>query len=199
MNSNLQPSSQVIQSTLSKNGFDADCYVEYEPYRCHIYSLPFTLNCIHWLTSRFPGGTFINVQTLSVFDLHHPFKPDFFAKISSSFPVLTKLKVWNNIEQLEKQSSSIIEFTHLSQLDIDHAHIDYVEQFLSNSNTYLPALNSLQVKYTDLAIVTNNFTRSETQINCSKLKTLFLEKQIYLPHSKDFYQYFPQEIKISFV
>jgi hypothetical protein len=203
INSDYKPSSDYIRCTLIENGYDADCYIDYytdEYARCHIYSLPFTMDRIHYITSRFPGGTFINVRILRFSDLLRSFKHTFFVKISRSFPMLSKLTVSNSTERIEKpswtwtkskQTSSIIEYPHLTELRLDDVHIDYVEQFLSNLNTRLPSLNELYVKYEHLVSVTNNFTRNATRINCSKLKTIIFNERIHLAHSKDFYLYFP--------
>ena len=202
INSNFKPSSDSIRRTLIESGCDADCYIDYntnELVRCHIYSLPFTLDRIHNITSRFPGGNFINVRILRIFDLFRSFEHTFFAKISFSFPMLSQLTVSNTIERIEKPSwtwtkskkSSIIEYPHLTELDLDDVHIDYVEQFLSNLNTSLPSLNKLYIKYQDLVTITNNFTRNTTRVNCSRLKTIIFDETIHLAHSKDFHLYFP--------
>ncbi len=199
--SDFKPTSDFIRRTLIENGYNADCYINYitnELARCHIYSLPFTMDRIHKITSRFPGGNFVNIRILYVFDIDRSFEHAFFLKICRSFPMLNELTVFNDIERIEKPSwtwtkskkTSIIQYPHLSTLNLRCAHVDYVEQFLLNSNTHLPSLHKLYVKYDHLVSVTKNFTRNETHTNCSKLKEIIFES-IHLAHSKDFYEYFP--------
>ncbi|CAF5158875.1 unnamed protein product, partial [Rotaria magnacalcarata] len=59
----------------------------------------------------------------------------------------------------DNPSYSIIEFTHLTSLEITHAGKYYVEQFLVKTNTLLPRLTRLKVEYNDLKTITINFTR----------------------------------------
>jgi hypothetical protein len=203
INAHFNPSRDDIRRTFIEGRHDVDCYIDYftdEIGRCHVYSLPFTMERIHHITSRFPGGMFINVRVLRVFDILRSFENTFFVKISRSFPLLSSLIVSNTIERIEKPSwlwkkskeaSSITEFSHLVELILDNVHIDYVEQFLSSSNTRLPCLNTLHVKYEHLVTVTNNFTRNATRINCAKLKRIIFDEVIHLVHSRDFYLYFP--------
>jgi len=68
-------------------------------------------------------------------------------------------------------------------------NINYFEQFLNERKTCVPYLTKLKVVYNNLRIVTNKFTREETQCNCAKIKQLLM--LIPLVHSKDFYYYFP--------
>ncbi|CAF1220393.1 unnamed protein product [Rotaria sordida] len=89
----------------------------------------------------------------------------------------------------ENASYSVIEYSHLTSLDISHVHEDYVVQFLLETKTYLPRLTELKVNYDHLEIVTMNFTRDATRLNCSKVKQLIvINPKLY---SKEFYQYFP--------
>jgi hypothetical protein len=96
-----------------------------------------------------------------------------------------------------KQSTLIARFLHVISLTIHFQHVAYVEQFLIESNTYLPSLVDLTVSYKNLAIVTENFTRDTTRRNCSKVQTLKLTIQTSIAHSKHFYLYFPC-LKICF-
>jgi hypothetical protein len=134
-------------------------------------------------------------------DFSHSFEHDFFVRIARSFPLLSRLILYNRTKQKEKpsnqlvkpeQASSIIEYSHLVQLYYDcDVHIDYVEEFLSNLNTRLPCLSKLYIQYEQLVTVTENFTRNETRINCSKLKQIIFYDKVAKVHSKDFYLYFP--------
>jgi hypothetical protein len=180
---------------------DVDCYIDYLPNgqgRCHVYSLPFARGYFQNINNNFPGGIFMSVRTLSVSDYTCPFEHDFFKRISRSFPLLNRLTVFNTIQQNEKrarqsydyeQTSSIVEFSHLSQLDLGYAHVDYVEQFLLDTNTHLPYLDQLRIEYEHLITVTENFTSNATRVNCAKLKRLMFKQTMV--HSKDFYFYFP--------
>src|SRR5271154_5275474 len=74
-------------------------------------------------------------------------KYDFFVRISQAFPLLNKLRIVNVNEQDEHQEISlIIEFSHLTILDIASCNMDYVKQFLLDSKTRLPCLNTLHIK-----------------------------------------------------
>ncbi|CAF3287622.1 unnamed protein product [Rotaria sp. Silwood2] len=178
-----------------------DCYIDYFPNkegRCHVYSLPFTMKYMHAVTNNFPGGIFRNVRTLSIVDDIRSFEYDFFQRISHSFPLLNQLTVFNSIQQNEKRTQEsyddkkrflIVEFTHLSKLNLSYAHFNYIEQFLLNTNAYLPSLDELEIQYEHLLTVTENFTSDATRFVCAKLKRLNISEIIV--HSKDFYLYFP--------
>ena len=101
--------------------------------------------------------------------------------------------VSNVKEQNEKhiEKSSIIDFSHLVELDCSSVHIDYMEQFLFDSNTHLPCLNKIYISYQHLVSVTENFTRSTTHINCANLKRIIFNRKMAMVHSKDYYLYFP--------
>jgi hypothetical protein len=198
--------SDAIRRTFNQRGYDVDCYIDYshsDRGRYHVYSLPFNMDCMHKITNSFPGGIFMNVRLLQMYDDVHPFEHDFFAQISRSFPLLRRLILDNEKEQKEKtsnqlmkseQASSIIEYSHLVELNFTTVHIDYVEQFLFNLNTRLPCLSKLHVQYEHLVTVTRNFTRNATGINCTKLKHIILNDEVATVPSKppkDFYLYFP--------
>lgn len=187
-----------IQSTFVQN---VDGYIDYYQNgtgRCHIYSCPFTMEYLHDITNNFPGGIFMNVRTLFIFDGIRPFEHDFFKRISHSFPLLNSLTVFNSKQQNEKQTRqlyndekifSIIEFPRLSQLNLKDAHFDYVEQFLLDTNTHLPYLDQLKIQYEHLVNLTENFTNNVARVNCAKVKHLLLDKKII--YSNDFFLYFP--------
>ena len=187
----LKPSSDDIRRTFMQNGHHVHCYTDdytEQMGRCHVYSFPFTMNHMHYVTSRFSGGMFANVRVLRVRDIDRSFEHAFFAEIARSFPRLSQLVVSNTTEQIGRsmrhlnkstQTSSIIEYPHLLELYLPHVHIDYVEQFLSGMNTRLSCLRKLWVGYEHLRSVTNNFTRNLTRINCEKLQCLFFDQVIY--------------------
>jgi hypothetical protein len=125
-----------------------------------------------------------------------PFEHEFFERIARSFPLLNNITVFNQRKQKRsrqcldhEQVASVVEYSHLTELDLRYAHIDYVEQFLINTRIYLPHLNVIRVQYQHLTIVTENFTNNATRLNCAKVKRVITEEAMV--HSKDFYLYFP--------
>ena len=151
---------------------------------------------IHGITNSFPGGQFIHVRSLYVVDGLHPFEHDFSPRISRSFPLLRSLYIVNLVEQKrsesclnDEQTSSIVEYPHLTELDVEDAHINYVEQFLIDTRMSLPRLNVLRVPYEHLKMVTKNFTNNATRLNCGKVTRLITQET--MAYSKDVYLYFP--------
>ncbi|CAF4498219.1 unnamed protein product, partial [Rotaria magnacalcarata] len=141
----------------------------------HIYSIPYVLNDLLNISRNFPGGLFSCVRDISLMDIEFPFEHDFFLKISRCFPLLTHLFVFNIVPQQHKrtsqlnatdQISSIVEFPHLTNLRISSRCIDYMEQFLIDTNTRLPHLVELNSHHEHLVIVTDYFTRDATRRNC---------------------------------
>ena len=151
------------------------------------------------ITNNFPGGIFKYVREISLFD-ERSFPHEFFFQISQSFPFMKKLTLINEKLQNDKrhrkldndnQHLSIIEYSHLSHLNLDEAHDDYIEQFLIDTKTCLPNSVYLAVPYQALKRVTEHFTRNATRINCAKLRCLGLGKsripkcvKEYFPHTK---------------
>jgi hypothetical protein len=68
----------------------------------------------------------------------------------------------------------LITFAQLNELYLMDVHIDYVEQFLFETNTRLPRLNYLTINYEPLAIVTNNFMNDAARFNCSQLRYIYI-------------------------
>jgi len=193
----LLPTSDDVRRALIQRGYHVDCYIDYyigDKGRCHIYSLPFTMEQMHIVTNNFPGGLFMSVRKLCVNDSLRPFEHDFFAHISRAFPLLNRLSIYNLNGQrkklIDEQASSIIEFSYLLELHLTWAHIDYIQQFLFQSNTSLPCLNKLHAQYEDLITVTENFTSDAARANCAKLKHIIFDL-IPVVYSENFYDYFP--------
>ncbi|CAF4223650.1 unnamed protein product [Rotaria magnacalcarata] len=164
----------------------------------HIYSIPYVLNDLLNISRNFPGGLFSCVHDISLMNIEFPFEHDFFLKISRCFPLLTHLFVLNIVPQQHKrtsqlnatdQISSIVEFPHLTNFRISSRCIDYMEQFLIDTNTRLPHLVELNSLHEHLVIVTENFTRDATRRNCVNVEHLIFNK--LLVHFRDFYLYFP--------
>jgi hypothetical protein len=105
INQQLKPSSDDIRRTFIQGEHYFDCYVDYcstsRLGRCHVYSLPFTMECIRPITHSFPGGMFMNVRVLRMFDSFDSFEHEFFAQISSAFPLLSCLRLFNTTKQKE--------------------------------------------------------------------------------------------------
>jgi hypothetical protein len=154
---------------------------------CHIFSLPFAFNRLHMLGNRYPTMIFDHVTFLIVQD-YIPFKPNFFVQIARCFPLLRCLHI-SNYNSNHDQSYSIVEYSHLTTLDVLCAHIDYIELFLHESRTRLPQLMKLTISYNELQTVTNNFTRDATRLNCIKINRLSINQIMARP--KDLYDYFP--------
>jgi hypothetical protein len=145
---------------------------------CHVYSFPFSFTRLEKITTHFPNILFDTVTYLLAFDITS-MKPEFFMQISQTFPMLKYLIIenrnvqsWNRNELKTDKNplNSIIEYSHLISLDLLHANMDYVLQFLLETRRYLPHLTELKVDYGDLEVVTKHFTRDATRHNCSKVK-----------------------------
>ncbi|CAF4089413.1 unnamed protein product, partial [Adineta steineri] len=165
---------------------------------CSIFSIPFEFHRLQDIGNLFPNIIFNHVTYLLVQDII-PLNHEFFIRVARAFPLLKTLRVFN----LESQSSNntntclsknnnsnlIAEYPHLTVLDVRSGNIDYVEQFLDETKTYVPCLTELIVTYNHLRIVTNNFTRQETRRNCANVQRLEMIRP--LVHTHDFYVYFP--------
>lgn len=165
----------------------------------HIYTIPYEMPHFIYLTNtiRHHNHSFQFVITLILHDTR-PFEHDFFQWMSKAVPRLKHLTVTNSTPQskihengsIENKScmSSVITYDHLVRIQFTHAHIDYVDQFLCHTKANVPQLYLIEIQYDKLVIVTNNFTKDATRINCSQLKQLhFNESLVYPQH---FYNYF---------
>ncbi|CAF4359714.1 unnamed protein product, partial [Rotaria socialis] len=146
-----------IQQTFNKiQCQEVGCILNYNSVTsiCHVFSLPFSFDCLEWIGNTFPNITFNHVTFLKVFD-SVAFKHEFFIRVARSFPLLKEFFVINctsqflfwkrkNLQFQDYQSYSIVEFSHLTSLNISHAEIDYVEQFLNSTKTSLPCLTKLE-------------------------------------------------------
>ena len=118
-----------------------------------------------------------------------PFEHQLLKIISDDFPFLKELNIHNDEPQKEKQHpSTLINFPHLNLLNLVEAHVDYGEQFLVDTNTHLPCLLDLCIKYESLAMVTNNLTNDAAHFNFAKLKRLHISETFSCP--ANFFQYF---------
>ncbi|CAF4176413.1 unnamed protein product, partial [Rotaria magnacalcarata] len=69
------------------------------------------------------------------------------------------------------------------------AHDDYIDEFLCNTKTYFQNNILLDIDYKVLQRVTDNFTRDDTRINCTKINELVLFGKV--KDSKSVQDYFP--------
>jgi hypothetical protein len=76
------------------------------------------------------------------------------------------------------QLYTVVEYPYLISLRLKLVHIDYVEQFLNETKTHLPRVIKLTVDYDQLTIVTENFSRDATWLNCVKAKELVVKKAV---------------------
>ena len=195
-------SSEDIQQTLINIGQQHVAsivnYVTINEAACSIFSLPFAFDRLRLLGNRFPNIIFSYVAFLLVSDID-AFKHEFFIRIARSFPLLKCLRIVNAESQLSydldtfpsdnNQSCSVVEYPHLTSLDVSSGHRDYVEQFLNETKAYVPCLTELGVVDFQLKTVTEHFTRDDTRRNCARMKRLFTLGS--LEHTKEFCLYFP--------
>ena len=184
-----------------KNNKIISC-IDYFPIygQCHIYSYPYRAKTYEYITNNFPDGLFKYVREVSLCD-YRPFEHEFFMKIAKSFPLMEQLTIYNGKPQKNKsyeqskydnQHLSPIQYPYLSVLDLHSAHDDYVEQFLLDTKTSLIRTVNVQVLFSTLVGITHNFTRDATRINCGKLFSIYVPRDIsistqlvdYLPHTK---------------
>jgi hypothetical protein len=163
----------------------------------HVFTLPFQFAKLIYIGNIFPNISFTHVIDLCVHD-EFPFEHEFFLRISKAFPKLKEFCVMNIrplLYEVEKssnntiQSFEIVEYPHLTFLDISRTNRYYVEQFLNETKTHLPCLAALRVRYEELRIITKDFTRETTRRNCANVTRLIIDRKIV--GSKDYYIYFP--------
>jgi hypothetical protein len=161
-----------------------------------IFTLPFEFNILMSVGNIFPNIVFNYVMELWVHDVI-PFEHEFFLRISKAFPILKNFHISvfapvsfdNELSSLDIEPCEVVEYPHLTYLDLLRANINCVEQFLNENITHLPCLSELRVMYEKLRIVTNDFTREATRRNCLNVKQLTTIKNIV--GTKEFHTYFP--------
>ncbi|CAF2853826.1 unnamed protein product [Rotaria sp. Silwood2] len=154
-----------------------DYFSQAEKGQCLIYSYPYRLKYYDRITNNFSGDLFECVREITLFD-EQPFEHEFFLRISHSFPFMQSLTLFNTKPQQKilrsrskqnNQDIPIIKYPHLVKLNLTEAHIDYIEQFLVHWKTSLTNIVRLSVGYRSLRVVTRDFRRNTTRINCTKL------------------------------
>ncbi|CAF4053263.1 unnamed protein product [Rotaria magnacalcarata] len=168
--------------------------------QCHIYSYPYRAKTYEYITNNFPGGLFQYVREVSLYD-DRPFEHEFFVTIAKSFPFMEQLTIYNRNPQKNKsyeqskydnQHLSPIQYPYLSVLELLSAHDDYVEQFLLDIKTSIIRTVNVQVLLSTLDRITQSFTRDATRINCRKLFSIYVPRDMsistqlkdYFPHTK---------------
>ena len=155
----------------------------------HVYSLLYQFEDFIHPKSWFPDDMFNKVVPLIILDAF-PFEHTWFKIVSESFSQLKHWVVRNDHPQGKTHGSLILNvFSHRIFLDLLGAHVSDAEQLLHNTNSILPRLQELHIRYKSLRTITNNFTIDGTCLNFSKLRKLNLNKEIVLP--ENFPQYFP--------
>ncbi|CAF1160249.1 unnamed protein product [Rotaria magnacalcarata] len=192
--------SDILSTFTNSKHQQVACMVDYFGHWeliCGVFSLPVKLHRLEEIGNNTPNIVFTTVTHLKLWD-KHPFKHEFFIRLTQAFPFLQDLSIniiqppfWKSRERhlYEIDWCSIVEYSYLVSLNITCAHIHYVEHFLNDTKTHLPRLTELKVNYVNLEIVTNKFTRAETRRNCAKIKQLIAEQSMIYP--KDVYDYFP--------
>jgi hypothetical protein len=176
------PSNDDIQNTFKdfKNNeiiiSYIDCLIS-KNVECFIYSYPYRRRKYERITNNFVFKSFSYVREISLFD-KQPFEHKFLLRIAQAFPNVKILRLENEEPQKKNHhDSSISKYLHLTELHLLEAHDDYIEEFLIDSVTSLPNTVDLIVEYEAIKRVTENFTRTATKINCSRLISL----QLYVP------------------
>lgn len=192
------PSDQSIRDTLKNFPNDkivlyTDSFSNGQRVKCHLYTCPYRLNYYDEITNSFPGGIFQYVHRISLYD-QRPFEHEFFICLQQSFPMVRKITINNRKPQKNKlshrsnQQFSIVKYPHLIELELFQAHRDYAEEFLLDTKACLMNNVQLQMVYRSLKKVTHNFTRRNTQNNCSKMifsYDLYIHK--FPKHFKDYF------------
>jgi hypothetical protein len=169
----------------------------FEPFQmiCRVFSLPCKFSRLDGIGNNIPNIVFNTVTHVTLWD-KDPFKHEFFVRLARAFPFLQNLSIsimkppsWGFSQCHLLQWCSMLEYPHLTSLDIVRVHPYYVEHLLNGTKTHLPRLAELKIRYEHLQDVTQNFTRIETQRNCVGVKRLFLQHPIV--HEEKFYRYFP--------
>jgi hypothetical protein len=188
------PSNEYIQRSFIGRGYQQVASHVCTKYNtrggeCRIYSLPYDFEYYFDLNNCFQGGMFHKVRQLEMDD-RISIEYRLFQQIPHDFPFLEFLSIPNSYPMEDKQhSSTLITFPFLTFLDLQYAHVDYVELFLLRKNTHLPRLLNLSVEYKSLKRITNNFTKDAMDFNFETLKSVDVCQSLVRP--ENFHHYFP--------
>ena len=159
-----------------------DDFADLENGHCHIYTSPYSWMVYHDVSNSFASEVFANVQHVTCYD-ERPFEHSFFVRLAHSFPSMRVLTLTNRAAQLEKRRQQpcdekerhpVIRYPSFRKLVLMNVHDDYVEQFLFATRTFFS--NGMHVWNcpAQMKRVTHDFTRDETRVNCSKVKSFTL-------------------------
>ncbi|CAM4809163.1 unnamed protein product [Rotaria magnacalcarata] len=199
----ILPSNEDIRNTFKDFQYtQMICYMDHfldrKECRYHAYTYPSRMSYYQFTSNRFPGGYYPYVHFVSLYD-EHAFEHELFLRIAQSFPLIQKLVLNNAKRQQYKQSykstndnchlSSIVEYSHLIELDVQWAHDDYIEEFLCDRKACFHKNIRLYVVDDALLRVIKHFTREDTRMNCTKVDNLLVWAE--WRSSKCFQEYFP--------
>ena len=145
----------------------------------HFFTLPFELIEIFSIGNQFPNIRFNNVIELWVLTIVS-FKHEFFLRISRAFPLHKNFIITDRQSVVTAdthlsdhiESYEIVQYPHLTALDLTRAGISCVDQLLNQNKTHLPRLTQLRIFYETLRSTTDNFTREVTRRNCANITRL---------------------------
>ncbi|CAF4739806.1 unnamed protein product, partial [Rotaria socialis] len=120
----------------------------------HVFTLPFEFTKLIFIGNIFPNIIFNYVIELWVHDVV-PFKHEFFQRIAQAFPLLERFCLSDfsptsfaaNISSDNIQSHEIVEYPHLTSLDLTRVGNNDIDQFLNESKAHLPHLAELRIFY----------------------------------------------------
>lgn len=197
------PSNDEIQRTFTNcTDYEVVSYVDFFPRKktgqCCVYTYPYPYTMLHFdgITNSFPGGLFQYVRHVQLID-ERPFEHTFFLSIAQSFPSLECLRVKNFQAQMCKDDQDsnghlpIIEYSHLTELELLDVHDDYAEQFLLHTRTHFSNPTLLLIGYDTIRRITHDFTRDTTQVNCKMIERVFMPGRGRSNAPEHFDRYFP--------
>lgn len=160
----------------------------------HMFTLPFEFKSLCSLNQIFPNILFTNVIELWICNLVFV-DHEFLSRISQAFPSLSRFIVDDKFISFDpwmvdnSPSDKVVEYPHLTFLDIFRTNTVTVDHFLNEKKIRMPLLADLSVQYQKLRIVTEDFTREETRRNCANVTRLVTYAT--MAGSKEYYNYFP--------
>jgi hypothetical protein len=143
-----------------------DHFLDRKECQCHVYTYPSQMSYYPYLSNQFSGGYYPCVRIVSLYD-EYPFEQS----------------------TNDNYHLSVVEYSHLIELDIERVHDDYVKQFLCDTKTCFRKNIGLRIADRALLKVTKHFTRKDTRMNCIKVDNLCLWRE--WRSSKSFQEYFP--------
>ncbi|CAF3294240.1 unnamed protein product [Rotaria socialis] len=133
---------QTLVNSGQQNATSIICNLTTYEIACSIFSLPFAFDYLEDVGNIFPNIVFSYVTCLLVQDCD-AFRYEFFVRIAQSFPLLKYLRIFNIESRLpvdpltlssdHSQSYTMVEYLHLTSLDVGYSHKDYLEQFLNET------------------------------------------------------------------